>query len=103
VTAQSPPQLRDDALRLLQDALQKPPTELKAELDDAERAVVALRDLLIDRLRQAPTDAVRAALDQVNVCLSLVVGLEYPMGGLQRQMLDQARAALERAPVDSLS
>jgi hypothetical protein len=95
--AQNPAQLRETAMRLLQDALRKPPTELKSEVDDAERAVVALRDELIERLRQAPTDAVRAALEQVNVSLSLIVGLEYPLGGLQRQMLDQARTALERA------
>ena len=102
MTAQAPAHLRDQAVQLLQDALDKPPTELKAEVDAAERAVVALRDALIDRLRQSPTESVRAALDQVNVCLSLVVGLEYPLGGLQRQMLEQARTALEGARVEDL-
>ena len=84
-----------EAIRLLDEALEKPPAELKAEVDVAERAVAALRDELIERGRAAPDASIRAALDHVNVALSLVVGLEYPMGGLQREMLIQARSALQ--------
>ena len=87
----------DEAVRLLDDALGKPPAELKAEVDVAERAVVALRDALIAQRRESPSEAVQARLDQVNVALSLVVGLEYPMGGLQRTMLEQARSVLDAA------
>ncbi|HEV7666061.1 MAG TPA: hypothetical protein VGQ62_21190 [Chloroflexota bacterium] len=85
------------ALELLDGALNRPPLELKAEVDDAERAVVALRDNLIDRCRQTenrPDSALRQALDQVNVALSLVVGIEYPVGGLQRALIQQARQVL---------
>jgi hypothetical protein len=57
---------------------------------------------LIDRLRQVPADPVRSGLDRVNVALSLVVGLEYPMGGLDRNMLKQARSALEAARNEAL-
>jgi hypothetical protein len=92
--------LRDEALRLVEDALKKPPTELKSEVDDAERAVAVLRDAWIDHLRAQPTPWVRNNLDMTNVSLSLIVGLEYPMGGLQRDMLDQARQALERVEVE---
>jgi hypothetical protein len=81
----------DEAIRLLEDALKKPPAELKQEVDVAERAVVALRDGLIEQRRESPGEQVQSSLDEVNVALSLIVGLEYPMGGLQRQMLDQAR------------
>ena len=95
-------QLYDEAIRLLTDALGKPPTELKSEVDDAERAIAELRDGLIERVRQAPTDAVRTSLGGVNAALSLVVGLEDPMGGLQRDMLVQARTALEGVPMDTL-
>ena len=93
----SPSQLCAEAIRLLGDALDKPPAELKAEVDVVERAIVALRDALIDRRRQAPTDTVRSGLDHVNVALSLVVGQEYPVGGLDRDLLKQARSALEAA------
>lgn len=86
--------LRDDAIRLLQDALDKPPAELKAEVDLAEQAIVALRDGLIEHVRQAPNDQIRSDLERVNVALSLVVGLEYPMGGIPREMLNQARVIL---------
>ena len=97
VTSPTLAELCDEAVRLLDDALGKPPAELKAEVDVAERAVVALRDGLIVRRRESPSEAVQARLDQVNVALSLVVGLEYPLGGLQRQMLDQARSVLDAA------
>ena len=75
--------------------MQKSPTELKEEVDVAERAVAALRDELIDLVRAAPEPGLSAALERVNVALTLVVGLEYPMGGLQRNMLDEARATLQ--------
>lgn len=88
-------ELRQDAVRLIDDALQKPPAELKAEVDDAERLVVGLRDALIERLRGGDA-SVRTALDNVNAALSLIVGIEYPLGGLQRSMLDQAHKALQQ-------
>ena len=95
MSTQTPAQLCGDAIRLLSDALDKPPAELKAEVDVAERAVVAIRDALIERLRTAPTDRARSNLERVNVALSLIVGLEYPMGGLDRSMLEQARSILQ--------
>ena len=98
----SPAALAREAIRLLDDAIEKPPAELKAEVDAAERAIVALRDELIERWRATPDSGVRTALSRTNVALSLVVGLEYPIGGLQRKLLEQARselhAALEAGP-----
>ena len=85
------------AVALLEDALSKPPETLRAEVDEVERAVVAVRDHLIQRLRQTPRTpdpALRRALDQVNVALSLVVGIEYPVGSVQRDLIEQARATL---------
>jgi hypothetical protein len=86
--------LRQHAIALLEDALEKPPAELKAEVDGVERAVAALRDQLIERLRAAPDADVQASLESANAALSLIVGVEYPVGGIQRQMLEQARSAL---------
>jgi hypothetical protein len=95
VSPSTPAQLWDEAYRLLGDVLEKPPAELKADVDVVERAIVAVRDALIDRLREAPSDAIRSRLDRVNVALSFVVGLEYPLGGLDRDMLKQAYALFE--------
>ena len=85
-----------EAIDLLDDALAKPATELKTEVDDAERVVAALRDELIDRLRAAPDAEVRKRLDQVNVVVSLVVGLEYPVGAIERPKLRQASDVLKQ-------
>lgn len=99
--------LARDAIRLLEDAINKPPAELKAEVDVAERAIAALRDALIERLRSLAlplgeassrgegSDSLHTALDRVNAALSLVVAVEYPSGGVQRDMLDQARQELQ--------
>jgi hypothetical protein len=88
-------QLCAEAIHLLDDALEKPPAELRAEVDVAERKIATLRDELIERLRASSDGQTRTALDKVNVALTLVVGLEYPMGGLQRKMLEQARTTLQ--------
>jgi hypothetical protein len=95
VSTQAPTQLCDEAIRLLGAALDKPPAELKAEVDLAQQAIVAVRDALIDRLRKGPTEQVRSNLEQVNLALSLVVGVEYSMGGLNRDLLKQARSVLQ--------
>jgi hypothetical protein len=85
---------RQRAITMLAEALEKPPAELKAEVDSVEREVAALRDQLIERLRAAPDEQVKSSLECVNAALSLIVGVEYPVGGIQREMLEQARSAL---------
>jgi hypothetical protein len=89
--------LCDEALRLVSHALDTPPASLKAEVNVAQRAMIALRDALIDRVRRAPSEPLRAALERVNVAISLVVGLENPLGELDRDLLKQARSALAAA------
>ena len=87
------------AVELLEGALQSPPNELGEEVDEAERAVIRLRDGLIERLRHAPSSAeatrLRAPLNDVNASLSLLVGVEYPSAGIQRRLLEQARDTLK--------
>ena len=89
---------------MIDDALTKKPPALGEEVDEIERAVVRLRDGLIDRLRAATpgngTSELRAALDRVNTALSLVVGVEYPLGGIHRQLLEQARDTLRAVPAE---
>src|SRR5690348_15011135 len=86
------------ALDAIDRAIGEPPAELKQDVDVAERAIADLRDCLIRELRQASPDTDtrrrRDMLDQANVALSLVVGVEYPSGGIQRKVLEQARDVL---------
>lgn len=74
------------------------PQALQQTVARAERAVVHLRDGLIDRLRAVPlntdTTQARAALARINGALSLIVGVEYPSGRIEHKLLGQASAAL---------
>lgn len=91
-------ELYQEAIELIERAKQVQPRHLSEDVDAAERAVVRLRDELIERLRseRAPDTAARtrAALNNVNMALSLIVGVEYPAAGIQRTLLEQAGAAL---------
>ncbi len=86
------------AIEGLERAQEAPPLMVLREADLVQRAVVDMRDVLIERLRQDDTAAAarwRAALDRINLALSLIVGLEYPMGGIPRESAKQARAVLQ--------
>ncbi len=87
-----------EAKEEIDSAYEKPPKELKAEVDRAEVKIVRLRDCLIHRLRQegdsTPANRWRSALDRANVALSFVVGVEYPATGIHRNALDKARQVL---------
>ena len=81
-------------------ASEKPPAELSTMVDAVERDIVALRDVLIERVRhgtRAARDAPDAAslLEQLNIALSLVIGLEYPAAAVERELLGQARGLLQ--------
>jgi uncharacterized protein YPO0396 len=75
------------------------PREIEKEIDEIERELVRLRDELIVRSRQAEADATgaqaRTKLDHVNVALSLVVAVEYPVTSIQRSALQQANQILK--------
>ncbi len=91
------------AVAALDRALHAPPVQVGQEADLAEREVVRARDVLILRLRQNPNGdsaGLRATLDRVNSALSLVVGLAYPMAGVERKLIEQARDALQSIAVD---
>ncbi len=84
----------------LEHASNLPPLQLTQQADVAERMVVHARDNLIHRLRE-DGDAAAAAqwhrtLDQLNVVLSLIMAVEYPLGAMQRQPAEQAHDLLKR-------
>jgi hypothetical protein len=86
------------AIDALDRALGEPPSVLTQDVDVAERAIAEARDELIRDLRQpslrADTSGRRRNLNELNVALSLVVGVEYPAAGIQRKLLEQARDVL---------
>jgi hypothetical protein len=86
-------ELARSSVALLDHALGLPPAQLGQEVDEAEREIAQLRDVLIAELR-AGQSAVREPLDRVNAALSLLVGVEYPAAGIQRDALKQARDTL---------
>jgi hypothetical protein len=89
----------EDAIALLDQLLKILPHLRFQEVGMAERAIVQLRDSLIEQLRQEKTSAevsrLRALLERVNVAVSLVVGVEYPAVGIQQQPLEMARDVLK--------
>ena len=78
----------------LRHALDRPPPEVSSQVDRVEQGLARLRDRLIDGLHRAPAGADRTALDRVNAVISLVVAVEYPAAGIQRDLLTQAHDAL---------
>jgi len=92
-------QLKQRAVEALEQACAMKPAETKHEVDVAEVALLQLRDALIvqHRASQATQAAQRwrPTLDQVNAVLSLVVGLEYPAGGIQAKTIANALTALK--------
>ncbi len=86
------------AIEGLERAQAAPPLMVLREADLALRAAIDVRDTLIEQLRHRDTPSatrVRAALDRVNVALSLMVALEYPTGGIQREAAKQAHTVLK--------
>lgn len=89
----------EEAVRSIEDVLSTAPGDRHQIVDFGECAIVRLRDCLIDLLRQAdePTEQgrLRAALDQANIALSLITGVEYPGAGIQEKPILEALVALK--------
>jgi hypothetical protein len=90
-----------EAVTSLDRLLEASPYPPFQELDAVQRAIVRLRDGLIDRLRQdkasAETPGLRGLLDRVNTAISLIVGIEHPSAGIRRELLEMARDVLKGA------
>jgi hypothetical protein len=87
------------AVASLDRLLEASPYPSFQELDLTERVIVRLRDGLIERLRQdnasAEAPRLRGLLEQANIAISAVVGVEYPAAGVRRELLEMARDALK--------
>ncbi len=88
-----------EAIETIEVVLNKPPRERGQVIDFGERATVRLRDCLIEQYRQsedAPERAnIRYALEQANIALSLLTGVEYPGAGIQEKPMQEARGILQ--------
>lgn len=97
----SPAELCRTAIEILDEGLQLPLPKLLQQVDEAENAVVHLRDCLIERLRkemqQEGVSEWRKPLDHVNAALSLIAGVTYPATGIQHALLEEAQTSLRRA------
>lgn len=91
------------AIARLAEAKEQPLSRSGPAVDAAERHVVQVRDALIGWSRAEPggPPTRRAALDHANAALSEIVGVEYPVGGLQINAIDGALTSL-RACLDLL-
>lgn len=87
-----------DAITLLAEARDLPPAQVIDLTDSALRKVVAVRDSMIELLREQSGGAEMAdhgrALQTINVTLSELASVEYP-GLLDREHLDQAIQLLQ--------
>jgi hypothetical protein len=74
------------------------PREIQKKIEQIERALVTMRDELILHCRQEAATAapMQAQLEQVNVALSLVVAVEYPVTSIQRSALKQSHELLKK-------
>ena len=88
-----------ELIQKLDRAIDLPPRELEQEVDQIQRDLVRLRDSFISELRcseSATLSASRRRLEEVNVALTLVVGVEYPVTAIKRSALEQARETLKK-------
>jgi hypothetical protein len=91
----APADCRSNTLTAIDTVLREQPQSAQAEALALTRAVVELRDALIEALRRGDAGAKRE-LDHANALLSLAVSIQYPMQGQQWEKLRQARDALSQ-------
>ena len=75
------------ALAALDHALAERPDKVHGDLAAAVRCLVALRQALTEEARRG----VGSYLDRCNGILSMVIGGEYPLEGVRRERMKQAR------------
>ncbi len=73
-----------------------PVDELETGLDEVNLKMIDLRDRMIERCRRDQGNpALRNYLGQINLGLTLIFGLEYPLTGFQRKKIEQAVGVLK--------
>lgn len=94
--------LLDLATGKLRAYQQEPASQLEGDLGEVQNAVSLLRNRMIQYYRAEehlkPDDDLRIALKKINTALSHIVGVEYPVAGINRSMLAQANDLLQALP-----
>ncbi len=98
------PDLCQKAIEVLDQAFEVPIGELESKVDQVERIVLGIRDRLIAQARatgQGPEHSrLRKSLEQVNIAVTLLAGVEYPASGIQRNYMEQAKKTLKNIQED---
>jgi len=84
----------ETALSALDRALEDRPDHVYSDLVEAVAGVTAIRDALIAERRAGGGTEMERRLARCNAVLSLVVGGEYPLQGVRRDRVQQARDEL---------
>ena len=85
---------RESALQALDEVLANEPGKVGHDFSEATRRLTAYRQELIQAWRGSRDEADRKTLDAVNSALSVVVGAQFPLGGVPWDSLRQARSSL---------
>lgn len=87
----------DQALQALETVLDKRPGEHMAEISEAVRRLIRVRDRLIDMRRtEGLSPEGKEHLCHINAMLSVVASLEYPLAGLRWQRIALVRDGLTK-------
>ncbi|HEY1267087.1 MAG TPA: hypothetical protein VGH16_07505 [Candidatus Binatia bacterium] len=103
MTARSADDQRQAIVAALDEAMKVGAAEMKRRTDRIQRDIAALRDTLIENLRRAhPASAPgkHAGLKAVNVALSLLMSVEFPVTSIQASSLEKARNELAQVPAE---
>lgn len=85
----------EEARRAAAEAVDGFPDAVATPLVTAVKAILQAREELARRLRERPDDAgLSAVLKQVNLGVTLLVGMQYPQGSVKKPPLEQARELL---------
>ncbi|HET7881486.1 MAG TPA: hypothetical protein VFL55_11415 [Acetobacteraceae bacterium] len=80
-----------DALAELDRVLADRPLKVGHDFSAATRCLVAWRDALTERWREAGAEQERRALERVNAALSVIVGGQYPLGQVPWPAIERVR------------
>ncbi len=94
--------LLDFALKEIEENQKSNPSQLATEMGRAQNAISLLRNRLIDYYRAAgstPHSDLGRMLGKINMALSHIVGIEYPLSGIHRNLLEEAEKLLRELPI----
>jgi formate dehydrogenase major subunit len=86
-----PTDLGSDALGAIDKLLRDRPEKVGHDFSEATRLLCTWRDCLIERWRHAQAENHRRDLERVNAAISVVVGGQFPLGGVPWLAIEKVR------------